>query len=175
MQRETCLQAAEERVAAASADAGGWQQALSEAEVRAHAAQQELQDRRAERAQVHMQLQKMAAEVRGACRVRPGADIPSSRQPPFGEELCCQWHVCTVLRMGLLFFELLLFLGSDHACHHALQMQQLQERLVDQNAVCEQQQDELEGAKVWPMHTNPAQLICSALWGMLHKATRLLG
>ena len=65
MQNETTLQAAEEREAAASADASDWQQALSDAEVRMHAVQQELHDRCAERAEVHVQLQQMAAEVRG--------------------------------------------------------------------------------------------------------------
>ena len=71
------MQAADEKVAAASADASDWQQALSKAEVRVHAAQQELHDRRAGQAEVHVQLQQMAAEVRGPCRVGPVADMPS--------------------------------------------------------------------------------------------------
>ena len=65
IQNGTTLQAAEERVAAAGADVSDWQQALNEAEVRVHAAQQELHERQAERAEVHVQLQQMAAEVGG--------------------------------------------------------------------------------------------------------------
>ncbi len=69
--------------------------------------------------------------------------------------MACMCRPC----MGLLFFRLLLFPALKPCISSCLQMQQLQQRLLHQAAVCKQLRDELDGAKVCPMHTKPAQLI----------------